>query len=512
MKKKSIAFILIFLASLFSNCSSCSCKSGRNKSFLLLLGSNGSTSEVGTSPGEESDTSTGEDLWARSVSPPGSNNSEFKSVSAGSDGIYAAGYIMGTGVYNFGGPTAQGTCSLNNVVLVKYDTNGEAQWARSVLSGSSTSVFNSVSVGSEGVYAVGSIYGTGEYKFGEKTVNVDSDGYNAVLVKYNTNGEVQWVSSVSPGSKSSLFHCVSVGSDGIYAAGYIVGKDLYSFGTQSVSGASDNYNAVLVKYDTDGNTVWAKSVSDGPASGLSRFYSVSAGNDGIYVAGYILGIDEYKFGDKSVNGAFGGGDNAVLVKYDTNGVAQWAKSVSAGSGPSKFNSVSVRSGGIYAAGYIFGIDEYKFGDKSVNGAFGGDDNAVLVKYDTNGVAQWAKSVSAGSGPSEFNSVSVRSGGIYASGYIVGIGPYTFGTQTVNAINAINTCSNVVLVKYDISGNSLWARSVSDATKDSEFYSSSAGSSGIYAAGYINDTGNYTFGTQTANGAHSFYNVVLVKYK
>ena len=86
-----------------------------------------------------------------------------------SDGsVYAAGYITGTGTYNFGNSvTATGTFTGSNIVLVKYNSSGVAQWAQTVTAGSNELGFNSVSVASDGsVYAAGYIYGTGTYNFG----------------------------------------------------------------------------------------------------------------------------------------------------------------------------------------------------------------------------------------------------------------------------------------------------------------------------------------------------------
>ena len=112
--------------------------------------------------------SSGMAQWAQTVTA-GSNDSVFNSVSVASDGsVYAAGYISGTGTYNFGNSvTATGTYGLHNIVLVKYNSSGVAQWAQTVTAGSSYSRFNSVSVASDGsVYAAGYISGTGTYNFG----------------------------------------------------------------------------------------------------------------------------------------------------------------------------------------------------------------------------------------------------------------------------------------------------------------------------------------------------------
>ncbi len=137
---------------------------------------------------------------------------------------------------------------------------------------------------------------------------------------------------------------------------------------------------------------------------------------------------------------------------------------------------------------------------------------MLVKYDSSGNAQWARTVAAGTDGSSFRAVVVDGlGNIYAAGDIIGTGTYTFG----NGVSATGTYvnANVVLVKYDSGGAAQWAHAVTAGKEYSEFYSVDVdGSGNIYAAGYIFGTGTYTFGSGvSAAGTSSSANVVLVKY-
>ncbi|HPY87906.1 MAG TPA: hypothetical protein PLG34_07975, partial [Spirochaetota bacterium] len=187
------------------------------------------------------------------------------------------------------------------------------------------------------------------------------------------------------------------------------------------------------------------------------------------------------------------------VKYDSSGTALWAKSVTAGTSESRFNSVAVdSSGNVYAAGY----QSYP------------SSNVVLVKYDSSGTALWAKSVTAGDSYSLFNSVAVdSSGNVYAAGWQYGTGSFTYGAG-VSVAGSYADGSNVVLVKYDSSGNALWAKSVTAGTDVSSFSSVAVDSSGnVYAAGYQYGTGSYTYGegVSVAGSSSSYANVVLVKY-
>jgi outer membrane protein assembly factor BamB len=199
--------------------------------------------------------SSGTAQWAKSVS--GGTDSNFNAVAVDSSGnIYAAGVQTGTDAYNYGTSvtpvTAQGTSSATNVVLVKYNSLGTAQWAKSV-SGGTNSNFNAVAVDSSGnIYATGYQDGTGAYTYGT-SVAQGTGSTNVVLVKYNSSGTAQWARTVSSGSSASVFNAVAVDGSGIYAAGVQNGTDAYNYGSAArpvtATGGNSTGNAVLVKYD-----------------------------------------------------------------------------------------------------------------------------------------------------------------------------------------------------------------------------------------------------------------------
>jgi len=458
--------------------------------------------------------------WARSVSA--GYYSEIHAVAVDSSGnVYVAGFQSGTGTYNYGNGVSVAGSAYDNAVLVKYNSSGTAQWARSVSAGSDSTFFDSVAVDSSGnVYAAGNQVGTSTYTYGTGvSVAGAYSGANAVLVKYNSDGTAQWARSVSAGSDSSYFNSLVVDSSGnVYAAGFQSGTGTYTYGN-GVSVAGSAYdNAVLVKYNSSGVAQWAHSVSAGSDSSL--FYSVAVDSSGnVYAAGSQSGTGTYNYGN-GVSVAGSAYDNAVLVKYNSSGTAQWARSVSAGNNGSRFNSLVVdSSGNVYAAGYQRGTGTYTYGNGvSVAGTAGTTgttgyyyDNVVLVKYNSSGTAQWARSVSAGSNDSRFYSVAVdSSGNVYAAGNQGGTS-YNYGNGVSVAAISNSSC-NVVLVKYNSAGEAQLARSVSAGSDDSRFFSVAVDSSGnVYAAGYQRGTGTYNYSTEASVAGIGSYNVVLVKY-
>ncbi len=461
--------------------------------------------------------------WAR-TDIAGPDQSYFYDVAAAPDGSSCAvGTINGAGTFDFGnGVTAIPDFPLNrNLVLVKYDSSGNALWANTVTGGGNLSSYNGVGVAPDGsVYAAGEINSTGTYNFGNGATATGSGTTNAVIVKYDSSGLTQWALQVATSATgSSSFQGVAVASDGsVYVAGNIRDNQTYDFGNGiTLTGASAGiYYAVLIKYDSSGLAQWAATVT---ASDSSSFKAVSVAPDGsVYAAGGILGTNIHDYGNGATATGTCATGNIVVVKYSSSGVAQWARSVITGSDESMFLGTSIApDGSVYASGYMNNNTAYDFGSGiTATGTAAGasSSNAVLVKYDSAGTTQWARTVIAGSSESGFFRVSAApDGSVYTGGGIQGTITYDFGNG-VTAIGVFAGGMSPVLVKYDGFGTAQWASYLTAGSDESFFRGVSVSPDGsIYAGGYINNTVSYDFGNgATVTGINGGDNCLMVKYK
>ena len=449
--------------------------------------------------------------WARSVAA-GASISEFHGAAFGASGsVYIAGYQVGNGTYAYGSQSVAGASGSYNAVMVKYDAAGAALWARSVSAGSGNSFFAWAASDSSGnVYASGCQAGTGTYTYGSQSIAGTSGGNNAVLVKYDSSGTALWARTISAGSSNSDFYNVAADSSGnVYAAGYQTGTGTYSYGSQNAAGTAAGANAVLVKYNSSGTEVWARTVVAG--TGDSYFYAVAADSSGnVYVAGSQTGNGTYTYGSQSAAGTSSTA-NVLLVKYDPSGNALWARTLSGGSSDALYFSVlAAGTDGVYAAGYQTGAAVYSYGSRSAAGTSSGT-NVVLVKYDSSGTELWARSVAAGTGDSQYHGLAIDgSRNVSAAGFQTGTGANVYGTHS--AAGAYSG-KNVLLVKYDPSGTELWARTPSAGSSDSEIYAVNADAEdALYAAGYQSGVGTFTYGGESAAGTYSGRNAALVKWR
>jgi hypothetical protein len=182
------------------------------------------------------------------------------------------------------------------------------------------------------------------------------------LVKYDSNGNEIWARNA--GSSYDNGTCtLAVKTDlnnNIYAAGYF--SNIVSFGDAILS-ASGGSQQFLVKYDTNGNVLWAKTANSG--SGYNAIHSMDIdGNNNLYTAG--------TFGNAQLN--FGNGvqltnavvpDGAVfVVKYTPGGDAVWARKAASLNINNTLNLVCKSQNELYICG-TFNNPTMTFGNQTV---------------------------------------------------------------------------------------------------------------------------------------------------
>lgn len=147
----------------------------------------------------------------------------------------------------------------------------------------------------------------------------------------------------------------------------------------------------------------------------------------------------------SVSGLYSGGKNAVLVKYNASGTAQWAKAATNASNQTVFSKVAVGSSGIVSiSGSQVNDSSFSYDGITLTGTYPSGNNAIALSYDSSGTIQWAKRFSSTSGPSDFYGVAAASGAAYFGGAVYGTTDFTDGNVSA-AGNSPNY--NVVIVKY-----------------------------------------------------------------
>jgi hypothetical protein len=174
--------------------------------------------------------------------------------------------------------------------------------------------------------------------------------YDTLLLKYDSSGTLAWARTWG-GSNDDYLCAVAVTPGGnIYCAGY----------TQCFGAGW--WDALLLKYSSSGALVWARTWGGGYSNYLSAVAVDSLGS--AYCAGET---DSFGAGER----------DALLLKYDSSGTVAWVRTWG-GTELDYLCAVAVDfQGDIYCSG--------------VTDSFGaGWTNALLLKYDSSGTLQWAK--------------------------------------------------------------------------------------------------------------------------
>ncbi len=378
-------------------------------------------------------------LWATKL---GSDNTELGvRISIDMNGnVYATGIYLSNSfnIYDADGTTThlpglQNTGSnIRDVFLVKYNTNGYAQWGTR-LGGDTISYIYGISVDiNANVYLTGvyedtsfNIYdANGSTAHLPGLQNTGSNTQNTFIVKYNTNGYAQWGTRLG-GNRTSIGLSISVDLNGnVYASG------LYDDTTSNI-------------YDADGSTSHLPGLQN---TGINAQYT-------------------------------------FVVKYNTNGYAQWGTRLGGdtSSGGSGGTSISVDlNGNIYVNGFYY---DNSFNIYDANGSISnlpglqntGDNllNTFLVKYNTNGYAKWGTRL-GGNTLSSMMSMSVDvNSNVYVTGYYqdTSLNIYDANGSTSHLPSLQNIGSNltcIFIIKYDADGYAQWATRMGD-TNSNNFY-------------------------------------------
>ena len=302
------------------------------------------------------------------------------------------------------------------------------------------------------------------------STNQDLAGLNkgsddAIIVKYDVDGEVQWNKNFG-GSGGDQFHSVASTPDGGYiAVGESNSTDHDLTGLYKGGSGED---AIIVKYDTDGNKEWNKSFG---GSRTDRFQSVATSpNGGYVVVGYSFSDDQDMTGLHYGGAAFA---DAIIVNYDVDGNIVWSKHFG-GSADSRFRSVAITSdGGYIAAGQSNATNQ------DLAGLNKGGTDAIIVKYDAEGNVEWNKNF-GGSRTDEFRSViSTSDDGYVAVGY---------SDSNDGDLAGLNKGGyDATIVRFDGDGEVGWSRNFGGANSDLFLSVAITLDGGYIAAGYSDST-------------------------
>ena len=184
----------------------------------------------------------------------------------------------------------------------------------------------------------------------------------------------------------------------------------------------------------------------------------------------------------------------------------WAKSAG-GTAYDIGNSVSTDAiGNVFMTG-IYYSPTITFGITTLTNANNVAD-IFIVKYDASGNVLWAKSAEGTWYDLSYGVCTDVIGNVFITGAFYSP-TITFGTTTLTNVNAAN---DIFIVKYDASGNVLWAKSAGGTGYDEGYAVSTDASGNVFLTGNFGSP-NINFGTTTLTNTDttgSFRDIFIAK--
>jgi hypothetical protein len=446
--------------------------------------------------------------WAKNAG--GMLDDQANSVAVdGSGNSYVAGYFDSQTI-TFGSTTLTNanTDSTGDIFLAKYNASGSVIWAKNAGGTGDDGASSVAADGSGNIYVTGS-FTSPTITFGSITLtNAGSSTNDLFLAKYDASGNIIWAKSAGGAGDDGASSVAMDNSGNIYVAGGFTSPTI-TFGstTLTIVGTGDIF---LVKYDANGNVLWAKNaggiINNSNYNNAATSVAIDASGNS-YVAGYFSS-PTITFGSTTLTNTntdtLDYNSDIFLAKYDANGNVIWAKKAGgSGDEDDDANSVAVDgSGNAYVVGF-FDSNTITFDTTTLTNT--GNFDIFLVKYDANGNVIWAKGADSSGDDGLTFSVAVDGSG---NSYVAGMfdsPSFTLGSNTLINAGDSNYTFNMFLAKYDVNGNVLWAKSASETSEGISDRVDEASSISVDASGNSYVAGSFesltiTFGSYTLTNA------------
>jgi hypothetical protein len=388
-------------------------------------------------------------LWAKSAGSTGSDYGLAVTTDA-SDNVYISGYFKGTSI-TFGTYTlTNGDSPFGDTFLAKYDQNGNVLMAINDVSSGSSNAMNSMSTTAHALYSSGTFQAASE-TFGSKTLtNANSPNVCPYLVKFNQSGTAIW--AIAPTGNTASDEAISVSTDAmgnVFLAGYFLSSSI-TFGTTTLTNTSSGsyQNVYLVKFDSNGNVVWAKNAggTDGDDFGLC----VSAdGSGNAYLSGDFKS-STITFGSNVLTNTAHASSYSTtfLAKYDASGNVSWAFTPGGTIVSNAMGSISADAKGVYGVG-ASQASSLQFGTLTLSNPNATNQMPYLARFDASGNPLWISNPTGNTSLLN-NCVSVTSdhiGNVSIAGYFAS-SSLTFGSTPAITNSGTGTNDMYAAHAYD----------------------------------------------------------------
>ena len=397
-------------------------------------------------------------VWTKGFG--GLDNENVSSVATDINGnVFMTGYFL-SDTLNFDSlslsNTNQNTSSFtylkSDIFIAKFDNEGNTLWAKNAR-GNKYDASMAMSLDYDGNVIVTGTFNSDTLYFDSISLihSVPNPNSNAVsdffIVKFDTFGNVLWAKS----TYKAIANSIAVDLDNnVFVSGSYYATTFLVLDSITINGQGAN-DIFLAKYDESGNLIWGKSIGGASSDWDKAVTTDMSGN--VFLTGYTqsstLSIDTMSLAMTC---------RTFIAKFNPNGELIWAinaansGSIDAKSIKTDLNGNLILVGGFHSATVNFGSTTLTNFVTNPSIAYDNKNDVLIAKYDGFSNLLWAKSAGA------FDHDIAKSVFIDGSDHIYVTGDFSyqliFGPFSLTEIS----WENLFILKLDASGNSLWLKS------------------------------------------------------
>jgi hypothetical protein len=321
-----------------------------------------------------------------------------------------------------------------------------------------------------------------------KTVDFDgitlsTEMYNddIFLLKYNTDGDIQWAKQFGADYADYPASLCSDSSGNIYFTGRFMGSP-FVMDTIVLQGNGDS-QMFLCKINPEGKVVWGIGGSQAAGSGGYDLVTDRQGN--LYYGASFYG---YSFMIDTVTMYSAGDYDFFIAKFNQSGKIQWVRKFGGTKGESIRKMALGPDSSVYITGYYIS-PTLEIGNTVLTNSTIYDGNLFLARLDAEGNPLWAKSAE-GNSIDWITGLEVDELGCpYICGYYDSF-TLTFDTITLNNLEIGE--NDIFLAKYNKEGSVIWVSNIGGNHEDYCMGMTMDGSGELNLTGYFNSD-NIWFG-------------------
>ncbi len=252
----------------------------------------------------------GNNLWAKSIGSTGSDLSTALALD-GKGNLFITGYFDSPSI-TFGSNTLNCSSASSDFFIAKYDTSGNALWAKSA-GGSSFEEGHGISCDAAGnAYVTGDFYGSSFTIGGNTMVKNGTNGGDVFIAKYDAAGNVGWATGAGGNNYDEATSIAVSANSGIYITGHFKSLSMNVGNAILTNAGGGKYDVFIANYDLSGNFLWANRYGgtlDDYGYGVNTDF-----NGDLHVCGAYWSTS-ISFGNQTLNNA--GGADVFLAKLNS---------------------------------------------------------------------------------------------------------------------------------------------------------------------------------------------------